>query len=305
MSDLLPLVVSTLKDKIAIDSLEEINQLRKERDFAHTIEIIRSNEQDTKEDADVVVYASGNFIDGKYSSNNPNLFEVTLKSDETAKSTCLLSDLKYCEVTVGGGFPFVVLDYDKNTSYEGWLNGSSDDDDIACVSICACPHTTWLSFRVRGWPRESWEPVYVEDSINPGEIVNYLVETIATEFPEATVEFDSVSFVANNVHGALKRLLPPRRKEDIRADRAELQGFHDETDLKTSISRLIRSRGDDSHRDVHAFRVNAIFNFFKENMHNIEYSEESITRIIDIYITTGHLGLDLNQDPEETENDDI
>ena len=58
MSDLLPLVLTTIRDKAIVDALDELEQLKKERDASRTIEVIRSNDWDKEEHSDMMVYAS-------------------------------------------------------------------------------------------------------------------------------------------------------------------------------------------------------------------------------------------------------
>ena len=49
--------------------------------------------------------------------------------------------------------------------------------------------------------------------------VSFLVDDVAVQYPDATIEFKSVTFCAKTIHGALKRLLPKKRKEEVREDR--------------------------------------------------------------------------------------
>ena len=49
MSDLLPLVLTTIRDKAVVDAMDELEQLKKERDASSTIEVIRSNYLDKEE----------------------------------------------------------------------------------------------------------------------------------------------------------------------------------------------------------------------------------------------------------------
>ena len=101
-----------------------------------------------------------------------------------------------------------------NASFGGSIQGG--EGDICEVSFCFCPHSTWLVFLIHGWPREEWEIVQME---GVEDLVSFLVEVGATRHPGATVEFIAVTFKVASIHGALKRLLPPHRKEEVRVDR--------------------------------------------------------------------------------------
>ena len=71
MSDLLPLVAAALQDNVAVEAAKEISALRKEREDAHKVEVLRArnNGNDEDEDDPVVVYASAPFESGEYGVN--------------------------------------------------------------------------------------------------------------------------------------------------------------------------------------------------------------------------------------------
>mmetsp|Transcript_18479 Transcript_18479/g.28046 ORF Transcript_18479/g.28046 Transcript_18479/m.28046 type:complete len:329 (-) Transcript_18479:211-1197(-) len=226
ISDLLPLVAAALNDKAAADAAKELAAAREERDIPRKVEVIRSlnNGGDEDEDEDVVVYSSGMFEDGQY-ARNTNLWDVTL--EQNSSNICSLANLRDCHICVGGGFPVASLDHTlpNNATFEGWINGEDRRQGIsgdACeVSFCFCPHTIWLVILIHGWPREAWEAVIQEDDYDQDDqhVVHFLVENVAEQYPDATVEFIAVTFAIRSIHGALKRLLPPKRKEQVRADR--------------------------------------------------------------------------------------
>lgn len=262
MSDLLPLVAAALQDKIALDANKEIAALREELGVAHSVEVLRARDHGAGEDEDgpAVVYASAPFESGKY-GRNPNLWEVTLK--QNTSTTCKLADLRDCHVCVGGGFPVASLhDRLPNAApYEGWLHtitvdandgmtsGEDDDfEDVVGGQICFCPHSTWLTIWIRGWPREEWEAKILADDLNPDDFVEYLVDEVAARYPDATVAFKEVSFVAKSVYGALKRLLPAARKAEVRGERARVLANQNPTleEFVVFVSRELRDQGVDA-----------------------------------------------------------
>ena len=216
-SDLLPLVAAALNDQVAADAAKDLATARGERDRSRRVEVLRSinNGAGEHEDGETIVYGSALFEDGQYSDINTNLWDVRLEQNRS--NICFLADLRDCHICVGGGFPVASLDdtLENNAIFNGWIDGSEGD---ACfISFCFCPHSTWLTFLIHGWPRDEWETVPNDN--NTRNFVSFLVDDVADQYPEATVEFKSVSFAARSIHGALKRLLPPKRKEEVRADR--------------------------------------------------------------------------------------
>jgi len=270
ISDLLPLVAAALNDKAAADAAKELAAAREERDIPRKVEVIRSlnNGGDEDEDEDVVVYSSGMFEDGQY-ARNTNLWDVTL--EQNSSNICSLANLRDCHICVGGGFPVASLDHTlpNNATFEGWINGEDRRQGIsgdACeVSFCFCPHTIWLVILIHGWPREAWEAVIQEDDYDQDDqhVVHFLVENVAEQYPDATVEFKTVAFVAGNIHGALKRLLPPKRKEEVRADRDRRNAENDpEIDaLYDFVARAMRERGNEANVALFAPQLNSIMGF--------------------------------------------
>ena len=223
ISDLLPLVAAALNDQVAADAAKDLATAREERDRSRRVEVLRSinNGRDEDEDGEAIVYGSALFEDGQYSEINTNMWDVTL--EQNSSNICLLADLRDCHICVGGGFPVASLDdtLQNNAIFNGWIDGSEGD---ACfISFCFCPHSIWLTFLIHGWPRDEWERwervIRESNNDNSQDFVSFLVEDVADEYPNATVEFKTVTFCAKSIHGALKRLLPPRRREEVRADR--------------------------------------------------------------------------------------
>ena len=88
-----------------------------------------------------------------------------------------------------------------------------------------------------GWPREEWEPILTEWNYDDTRnFVSVLVDDVAVQYPDATVEFRHVTFAVSGIHGALKRLLPPKRKEEVlQTEIGELQRkWQRETGKKSS-----------------------------------------------------------------------
>lgn len=222
ISDLLPLVAAALNDRAAADAARELaiakeerDIAQKERDASHRIEILRNNEDDeADEDGEIVVYASAKFEDGRYEYRNPNLWTVVLQ--QSNHNACRLADIRDCHICVGGGFPVANLE-ENDHSFQGWIDGELGDS--VEIKIHFSPYSTWLSFAIHGWPREEWEAVIQENDLDPDNIVGFLVEDVAAQYPNATVEFREISFVSGKIGGALKRLLTSRRKAEVREER--------------------------------------------------------------------------------------
>lgn len=181
-----------------------------------------TNHDDDDDDADLV-YASGVFEDGQYGDNpthykynygdEPNLWNITLKPGTQTQSQCPLRDLRHCTVDMGGGLPILSLNDRGNAmTYEGFLDsadwGKSHGDGNCEIQFCVDPHSTWLTVEIHGWPREEWDPMI--QTWNIDSAIEYLVETVAVDHPTATVQFKRVSFDIREMHGPLKRHLPPR-----------------------------------------------------------------------------------------------
>lgn len=292
MSDLLPLIVAALRDKVAADAQEEITQLRKDHDISHAVQVIRSknDEDDENENDDVMVYASRQLEDGCYAPDT-HWFKVNLEQDK--KNTCRLADLRECHVVIGGGFPIASLnDHLTNRQY------LDSDEDVAGVHICFGPFTTWVNLSIRGVSRASFEAkiqIYAED-LEAGDIVKFLVETVGQEYPEATVEFKSVAFVALRIHGALKRLLPAKRREEVRADRDERnkQINSNYFELLHFVRMAMREAGNDAHPDFFETQLFAVMQRLSDfGIHQLGNSHNIINMIVSVHASSGQAGLDM------------
>mmetsp|Transcript_9796 Transcript_9796/g.19885 ORF Transcript_9796/g.19885 Transcript_9796/m.19885 type:complete len:334 (-) Transcript_9796:1714-2715(-) len=250
ISDLLPLVAAALNDQAAADAAKELAVAREERDTSHKVEVLRAinDGDDENEDGETIVYGSALFEDGQYASNT-NLWNVTL--EQNSNNICRLADLRDCHICVGGGFPMATLDDtdSSNPFFEGWINGEDRRQGIsgdACeVSFCFCPHTIWLVILIHGWPREAWEAVIQEDDYDQDDqhVVLFLVENVAEQYPDATVEFKKVTFAIRSIHGALKRLLSSKRKEVVRADRDRRMAERNWQEVVEFVESYLQARG--------------------------------------------------------------
>ena len=243
MSDLLPLVATALNDKVAADAAEELATAREERDRSHRVEVIRSraNGEDEDEDGETVVYGCGLFEDGQYHHNNTNMWNIKL--DKSSDNICHLVDLRDCHICVGGGFPVASLDdtLPHNSGFAGFINDNEGQlpEHVVEVSVCFSPHYTWLDFWIYGWPRD--EAVQAGD-LGQDEIIPFLVDNVAAQYPDALVEFKCISFVATRIHGALKRLLPPKLKKEVRADRDKRIAEEDWQEVVEFVESTMRER---------------------------------------------------------------
>jgi len=293
MSDLLPLVVAALNDKVAAESQEELTKLRKGLELSQSIEIIRAanNGKDEDEDENTIVYASTQFQDGEY-AYNPNLWQVNL--EPCGSTTCRLTNLRNCQICVGGGFPIASLDDEMPNSppCDGFLDPDlvNDGDNSKAVSFCFSPNSLWLIIVIHGWPREDWEQIIQANTLAPEDSIRFLVETLAPKYPEASVEFKSVSFVVPTIHGALKRLLPPKRKELARADRDSKEDY---SSLVYNVTMTMRNQGNQNSSALFIPQMNEVIESLEElgirewNRSN----EELITGLVTLYENAGQEGL--------------
>jgi len=311
ISDLLPLIAVALNDKAAADAYEELATAREERDIPRKVEVTRCliNGEDEDEDAEAIVFASAMFEDGKYGIN-PNLWDVTL--EQNSNNTCRLADLRDCHICVGGGFPVATLDdeFPNDAGFQGFVDGETSEStsDACAVSFCFSPYSTWLGLWIHGWPREEWEAFIQSPSYGPDDICHYLVDIVADQHPEATVEFREVSFVARYIHGALKRLLPPKRKEEVRTDRDRRIAENHDPDgdaLFHFIVRAMREQGNEASPVLFVSQVHSIMGFLGAmGVNRLGVNDDLIMTAIETHERLGDEGLQdlqnqLGQDEEE------
>ncbi|KAL9179587.1 hypothetical protein ACHAXT_008877 [Thalassiosira profunda] len=310
MSDLLPLVAAILKDKAALEASEEIATLRKERDASRRVEIIHAREGDIGEvegeGDEVVVYASGRFEDGSY-GRNANLWEVQLQSNEALGDECLLADLTGCQVCVGGGFP--VANFTDPEMFQGWLHDTDEDDyegpppdGAVGMRFCFSPYSTWVTIWIRGWPKEEWEAEIRDGDMDPNESVRFLIDDVASQYPEAMVKFKEVGFVTRHIHGALKRLLSPRRKAKVRADRDARNEAADPQwdELTEFLMRTMRERGNEMGPETFMGQVSDVLTtLHRMGVHNTESGEERDAVVVQVVAWYEQFGADAMRDVVE------
>ncbi len=308
MSDLLPLVAVALNDQAAADAARELATAREERDMRGMVEVIRAinNGHDEHEDDETVVYASALFEDGRYASNT-NLWEVKMKPSRS--NICRLADLRDCHICVGGGFPVATLDDTliNNGTFDGWIDGAEGE---ACfISFCFGPHSTWLNFLIHGWPRDEWDGMEEEYDYTTQEFVPFLLG-VADQYPGATVEFIKVTFAVSSIHGALRRLLPPKRKAEVRADRARRIAINEEYEeyaLCRFVSKTMRERGNESRRASFVPQLDAIISFLSDmGINRLGMDDGLIVTAIETHERRGVEGLDelFDQIGPELDDDD-
>jgi len=294
ISDLLPLIAVALNDQAAADAARELAIAREERDMRGMVEVLRAinNGHDEDEDDETVVYASALFENGRYASN-ANLWEVTM--EQNSSNICRLADLRDCHVCVGGGFPVATLDDTllNNGTFDGWIDGAEGE---ACfISFCFGPHSTWLNVLIHGWPREEWEDMVEEYDYTTQEFVPFLLG-VAAQYPGTTVEFIKVTFAVCSIHGALKRLLPPKRKEEVRAERDRRFAINEEYEeyaLCRFVSKTMRERGNELRRALFVPQLDSIVSFLADmGINRLGINDDLIMTAIETHESRGVEGLD-------------
>jgi len=281
-SDLLPLVAAALNDRVAAETHEELTQLKRELKIARAVEILHGAPLGNGSSDDVVVYASAQFEQGCYGAN-PNLWTVPLEN----KVACRLADLRSCRICVGGGITLESLDdqLENRIEFDGYLDpdDDGDTDNSKYVSFCFPPNTLWLGVVVQGWPRREWEAVVQADDLANEDMVDFLVNTVAEQHPEAVVEFISLAFTVNSVPGAIKRLLPPTRREEVEADRLQRTTPENRaySDLVYFVSSTMRNLGNQSGSALFIPQVDQIMEMLSDlNIH--EQNDENQANIVAI-----------------------
>jgi hypothetical protein len=292
-------VAVTLNDQAAADAAKELATALKERDTAHRVEILRSrnNGDDEDENEETIVYASAQFEDGHYLAHNTNLWRIDLRQDD--QFMCRLADLRDCHVCVGGGFPVASLDEQlpHTAGFQVFIDGneSSDDEgDEVKVSFCFSPHCIWLNVLIQGWPREEWEAVIQEDNLRPNDAMRFLVDGVANQYPDAIVKFRDMCFVTGSIHGALKRLLPPKRVVEVRAEREEHRSNNDPEyeALYLFVARTMRDRGNTANSALFVPQVGAVLLFLEAmGVDRLGENDDLIFQAITAHESNGNEGL--------------
>ena len=216
MSDLLPLVITALREKTFVDTKEELDDLYKRVETATSIEVIHEATSIPRDDDadDIVVYASEKFEDGYFSENN-TYWEVPLNNDN-GPTTCKLKDLEECYICVGGGFTIQTLYSGTVTPTYGWLDEDENNGKIKCSMFLEGYIRMWARFSIDGWPKEEWEPVVRAADNDPvNHLIQYLRDTVANNHPEATARFTLLSFAPYAIQGPLKRVVIEKQKQQV------------------------------------------------------------------------------------------
>jgi hypothetical protein len=298
ISDLLPLMAVALNDKAAADAAKELDTALKERDTAHRVEVLRArnNGDDEDENEETIVYASALFEDGHYCGN---LWSINLRQDD--QFVCRLADLRDCHVCVGGGFPVASVDEQlpHTAGFQVFIDGdeiSDDEGDELTVSFCFSPHSIWLRVLIHGWPREDWEVVIRADNVGPDDVMEFLVDTVAAQYPDATVEFTGMCFVTKTIRGALRRLLPPKRVKEVRAERAENENRAPNPEFEALylfVARTMRDQGNTANSALFIPQISTILSFLDHNMgvDRLGVNDDLVIQAITAHESNGSEGL--------------
>mmetsp|Transcript_9604 Transcript_9604/g.22549 ORF Transcript_9604/g.22549 Transcript_9604/m.22549 type:complete len:232 (+) Transcript_9604:494-1189(+) len=209
MSDLVPLVAATVKDKVVVDAQSEIAKLRNELKQLTAVEVIRAADDDSSSNK-VLVFSSASFQDGEIAR------EYWMVKLQPGVTPCRLSELRTCRLCVGGGIPMesfgnsggdIVGLLDRHVG-EAWELDYDREERIVHVRFSEKYRSgTFIKLVIKGWPREA-----IEEEFQTRDIIDYLVDSVAASFPEATVEFRQVLLRSCRIHGVAKRLLPPQQR---------------------------------------------------------------------------------------------
>jgi hypothetical protein len=215
---------------------------------------------------------------------------------------CRLADLKSCRICVGGGIQVDSLDNDDEANrapFEGFWNSTDadyDEDEPVSVSFCFSPNAMWLNCWVYGWPRREWVSVVTAENaddehfVDIEDVMDYLVDTVAARHPNATVDFRTVSFNVSTVHGAIQRMLPPARKQELDAERVEHQASFDLYDF---VATTMRDRGNENNFAIFSSQQATImYTLDRLRIRKVADNQEMITFVIAQYEQLGDAGTD-------------
>lgn len=234
MSDLLPLLSETLRDKVIHDAHEEIKILKKRAKFAEMVQVVHTADRECELDdwmeyfKPIPVYASGSIAEnGRYIRTND--WEVGLET----VMVCRLADLRHCRIQVGGGYEILSFLDPEPSSFELAFNISDlDTRDSKAIFFRFAPHGNWLHAIVKGWMR--WHQEREDGNIalymDGDEAIVFLCEDVASRYPEAKVEFLSVSFPRTTIFPAMMRLIDCEQIRLARCRYEEMLGDFDDED---------------------------------------------------------------------------
>ncbi|KAL3913981.1 MAG: hypothetical protein SGARI_000368 [Bacillariaceae sp.] len=210
MSDLFPLVATVLKDKAAVDAQKEVEDLKKQ---LGAVKIVRSKlgaEDDDDSDSEIV-FASGQFQDGKLGKKKNLWWKVDL---EASSDPCSFSDLLDIDMCVGGGFPLTNFSH-RLEKLDLHLDGNVYAGEDAPVEFYFRDRNISLGALVKGWPRQEWEPWFQNKDMGTHAFLRFLTENVRMKYPEATFQFRYVFFLADEYRRSLKQLVPASRRKKL------------------------------------------------------------------------------------------
>ena len=122
--------------------------------------------------------------------------------------------------------------------------------------------------------------------------MEYLVDTVATQHPDATVEFSDMAFVSKSIHGALKRLLPPKRVKEVRAEREENRANPEYEALYLFVARTMRDQGNTANSALFIPQISTIMGFLNYmGVDRLGVNDELINQAITAHESHGDEGL--------------
>ena len=199
MSDLASFVAATIRDKVVMEQIEEIQALRAEL----AAERRKSRMVSITGPRGAPVYAQAQFEEGDF-DQSPELWKVEFKQDQhpNCQRTCTLAELPDLEIRIGGickarfgngsiveGFVSDIWkNYDerfKSGAVSIWFGGSSG---------------VWLNIRIAGIDRQHYAAL--RDFDLGGE--NLLATLFQFWHRDAKVYFGEVSFLISYINGAME-----------------------------------------------------------------------------------------------------
>lgn len=233
MSDLAPLVVATIHDKVLLDLLEENKKLKEHLRVCHKIEITGPEGSPVYARADIGK-------DGTY-HHNANLWEVTVPEQEMQQppvlQQCKLENLLDLEIRIGG-----ILNRSlKNNQFECFLTSTSDEDVI--ILMCFGEPTAWFKFEVRGWDEDCrWDDNFLDGDdgtrayMNEEETFMDLIHFASEECPDAIVTFCSFTPTVKSMRDIISTL-PQAHDKELQK---RVQEYHHDQSIRSVIRDFLR-----------------------------------------------------------------
>eukprot|EP00804_Cyclotella_cryptica_P020046 CCRYP_014863-RA/>CCRYP_014863-RA protein AED:0.39 eAED:0.39 QI:0/0.5/0.66/0.66/0.5/0.33/3/122/189 len=186
MSDLFPLVAGVLKDKTCSDLKEEndrlrhqIEELRRQNDLLTSIEVVHAFNED--------------------GSDVPINQEIVYAKGHINRNAEISDGLMMCQISLFGGIDQYTLWEAENTRFILRRDGGNEVGVLFSWIDPQSDAYIQLACNVHGWTADEDDPV---------RDIDYLVDSVAIRFPEATVEFLSVAIDDDKIDRLLERLYP-------------------------------------------------------------------------------------------------